>query len=235
MSAPPNPIPPNVTALRVFSQHAHSPASSLLLFPYVHRSHSQREFKGCRFALCFGPEGTVNMYIDSKLLKPITSETMLCLSVIVSESWGNDIRRWFSLALQTFVYGQAGSGDETRKEFLLGGEACTPVNTDSLKTFSVLLRLTLSLSLSPSAIASFSIWANLWLWYHTVWRTHCRYDGLPLKCDSSSIFYRGRLALCRVIAWFAEHQVWILVYFLQKPEPWEAGQTVSRTGFGLFV
>lgn len=88
---------------------------------------------------------------------------------IASESWGNDIRRWFSRPPRTLVHGQAGSGDETRKEFLLGGETSAPVNTDSL--WLGLDCLTLGASPSPPpppprAIASWTVRANLWTWYH---------------------------------------------------------------------
>lgn len=122
------------------------------------------------------------------MVRPITSETMLILNVIVSESWGNDIRRWFSPSPSTFVYGQAGSDDETWKEFLLGGEASTPVNTDSLKLSLDCLTHS-AYFLPPSTIASLTIWANLWPWCHTVWRA-CRCDGLLLQCGTRSIFYR---------------------------------------------
>lgn len=51
------------------------------------------------------------------------------------------------------MYGQAGSDDETWKEFLLGGDASTPVNTDSLKLSPDCLTLSTHF-LPPSAIAS---------------------------------------------------------------------------------
>lgn len=69
---------------------------------------------------------------------PLTLKTRLIWNSAVPQrdckrkSRGNDIRRWFSLPPWTFVYGQAGSDDETWKEFLLGGETSETVNTDSL-------------------------------------------------------------------------------------------------------
>lgn len=112
-------------------------------------------------------------------LKPLASETMLFLCVIVSESWGNDIRRWFNLPPWTFVHGQAGSDDETWKEFLLGGEACTPVNTDSLKLSLDCLTLS-TLFLPPSTIDS---WQSGLIYSHDIMQSgkHCRCDGLRLK------------------------------------------------------
>lgn len=134
-------------------------------------------FQACRHGVCNHVHCACTIY--STRLKPLASETMLFLCMIVSESWGNDIRRWFNLPPWTFVYGQAGSDDETWKEFLLGGEACTPVNTDSLKLSLDCLTLS-TLFLPPSTIDS---WQSGLIYSHEIIQSgkHCRCDGLRLK------------------------------------------------------